>query len=516
MLKKIFADKKIFLMLSNIVKGSIASYSNKVVSMAGNLILVPMYLLYFGKEQYGLWLVILSIVSYFGFSNIGITQSVSNHVAGYNARNQYKNIISIVSTGFWLFIVIISAILIFILGIILLAPLESILKVSDELQDIVIPVLVISSVFFLLKLPLSVFNAALRSLNLIYKEQIFMLIFTVVQFIGVIIVLVSGVGIIGLSFTYGFTGLLSGILLYFYLKKIIPDFYISIKFIDKASIKKLMKPGGYFFVLNLGALLIFATDNIIISSSLGVESVTAYAIAFKVFLIILSIASVVTQNIIPSISAAYSLNNNQYLYDVYIKTLRLCLGYALLVSFLLFVGGRELMIGWVGSDNYVGDSASILIVFFMFISILLGPADVILVGTSQHKVYAIMAVIEGVINLILSIWWVYIWGVVGIIAATIIARIITNAWYLPYKASIITGAGIHSIVVKVINPFIAPFISTMIVIYILSFYDFFGWEKILIHSLFVLCVFTSTCYFFVLSENEKYKVKNIISILKPK
>lgn len=71
---------------NRIITGSLSSYLNTAVSLVSNLILVPMYLFYLGQEEYGLWLVILSIVSYLGFSNLGIAQSVANFVASTNAK----------------------------------------------------------------------------------------------------------------------------------------------------------------------------------------------------------------------------------------------------------------------------------------------------------------------------------------------------------------------------------------------------------------------------------------------
>ena len=413
-----------------IVAGTVVSYLNTAASMLSNLILVPMYLLHFGKEQYGLWLVILSIVSYLGFSNLGIAQSVSNFVASRNAKKDYEGIRSIVATGFWLYVIIILIAIILVLGAILLAPLESLIKVSDSLKDVVVPVLVISSIFFLLKLPLTIFRVTLRSLNLIYKEQLFGLLFTVIQFIGVLLVLWSKAGIVALSVVYGSTGLLSGIVLFFYLHKIVPDLSVSRKFADKNTAKELMTPGVYFFILQLAGGLIWATDNIIISAVLGVADVAPYAIIFKVFMLTIGVVSVITSNMLPSITAAYALNNKEHLSDLYTKALKLCFGLGLLALFLLVSIGPDLIIKWIGIDNYVGNTTFYFFICLIFISIILWPSDAILVGTTQHKGYALVAVLEGIINITLSIWWIHIWNVAGVAAATLAARLATNGWYM--------------------------------------------------------------------------------------
>ena len=495
---------------NRIISGSLASYLNTAVSLISNLVLVPMYLFYLGKEEYGLWLVILSIVSYLGFSNLGIAQSVANFVASTNAKNDYDNIKSIVATGFWIYVLIIILAMMITIGMVLVVPLDDYLNVPESLKHVVVPVLVISSAFFLLKLPLTIFNVTLRSLNLIYKEQLFLLLFTIIQSIGIVAVLWNDVGLVGLSVVYGFTGLLTGLVLYLHLNKIIPNFSVSRKFASKAMAKKLIVPGVYFFILQLAGILIWSTDNIIISVFSGVEHVARYAIAFKVFMMTIGIASVITASMLPSITAAYALDNNELLSNLYTKALKLCFGLGFLATVIMVDIGPDLIIMWVGIDNYVGDSTFYFLICLIFISILLWPSDAILVGTTQHQGYALMAVVEGFINLGLSIWWIQIWGLAGIAAATLTARLSTNSWYMFYQSYVITGVGITAIARNVLKLFIAPISGVLITIFILNKIDLFGWYKIIINTSAICFIFISLVYFLSLNRSERFEIKKFI------
>lgn len=495
---------------NRIITGSLASYLNTAVSLVSNLILVPMYLFYLGQEEYGLWLVILSIVSYLGFSNLGIAQSVANFVASTNAKNDYDNIKSIVATGFWIYVLIIILAMIITISMLLFIPLDDYLNVPESLKHVFIPVLLISSVFFLIKLPLSIFNVTLRSLNLIYKEQLFLLLFTVIQFIGVIAVLWNDVGLVGLSIVYGVTGLLTGIVLYLYLYKLIPGFSVSRKFASKAMAKELIVPGAYFFILQLAGILIFSTDNIIISVFSGVEHVARYAIAFKVFMMTIGIASVITSSMLPSITAAYALDNNELLSNLYTNALKLCFGLGFLAAAIMVDIGPDLIIMWVGIDNYVGDTTFYFLIGLIFISIILWPSDAILVGTTQHRGYALMAVVEGFINLGLSIWWIQAWGLAGIAAATLIARLSTNAWYMFYQTYVVTGVGMTAIAGNVLKLFIAPISGVLITLFILNKIDLFGWYKIIINTSVICFIFTLLVYFLSLNRSERHEIKKII------
>jgi len=493
-----------------IVAGTAVTYLNTGISLLCNLILVPMYLYHLGKEQYGLWLVILSFVSYLGFSNFGITQSVSNFVASKNAEKDHEAINSIVATGFWLYVIIVALAMILILGAVLIAPLESFIKVSDSLRVVVVPVLVVSSIFFLLKLPLTIFNSTLRSLNLIYKEQLFGLLFTVIQFTGVLVVLWSGIGILGLSVVYGATGLLSGIVLCFYIHQLIPGFSVSVKYANKAMAKKLMAPGGYFFILQLAGGLIWATDNIIISTVLGVAEVAPYAVAFRVFMLTTGVVSVITANIIPTITVAYALNDKQQLTDLYAKARKLCFGFGLLALFLLVSVGPDLMIKWIGVDNYVGNTTFRLFIAIIFVQIILWPSDAVLVGTTQHRGYALMAVCEGIINVLLSVWWVRIWGVAGVAAATLSARLATNGWFMLYRTHVITGLGIRAFISDIVKPFVVPILGAIITIYLLNLAQFSGWYKIVVSTAAIFIIFMTLFYFLSLNRNQRIEMNKLL------
>ncbi len=122
-----------------IVAGTLVSYLNTGISMASNFILVPMYLYYLGKEQYGLWIVVLSIVSYLGLSNLGIAQIVSNLVASANSKRDYAGIKTIVATGFWLYIAIVSIVIVLVVAAAVFAPIGSLFKVTGSLARLITP-----------------------------------------------------------------------------------------------------------------------------------------------------------------------------------------------------------------------------------------------------------------------------------------------------------------------------------------------------------------------------------------
>jgi hypothetical protein len=172
--------------------------------------------------------------------------------------------------------------------------------------------------------------------------------------------------------------------------------------------------------------------------------------------------------------------------------------------------GPDLMIMWIGIDNYVGDTTFYFLICLIFIQIILWPSDAILVGTTQHQRYALVAVLEGFINIGLSIWWIHIWGVAGVAAASLTARLSTNAWYMFYQAYVVTGVGMTVLAGNVLKLFIAPISGVLIALFILNKIDLFGWYKIIINTSAICFIFVLLFYFLSLNGSDRHEIKKFI------
>ena len=62
------------------------------------------------------------------------------------------------------------------------------------------------------------------------------------------------------------------------------------------------------------------------------------------------------------------------------------------------------------------------------------PSDSLLSAVEKHAPYANMTVIEAILNIILSIYFTINFGLIGTISGTIVARLLTNAWFMFYQS----------------------------------------------------------------------------------
>ena len=93
-------------------KANIAALASKVVSVIGPLITVPLFIKYLTIEEYGIWLMVLSVTSFFYLSNVGILQVVTNAVAKDISEEKVDYYSQVASSGYYLFLTITLTILI--------------------------------------------------------------------------------------------------------------------------------------------------------------------------------------------------------------------------------------------------------------------------------------------------------------------------------------------------------------------------------------------------------------------
>ena len=140
--------------------GGAASYLCTGLTMLINFIMVPVFLDFLGQEAYGLWLVALAIVGYVSFPANSVTPLIQNHIAGETTKDNDRDIITAVATGFYMFLAIaVVACLIVYFILFGAGVMQFVMVPSPDLQKDVASLVMITIAFCLIRLPMAVFSS---------------------------------------------------------------------------------------------------------------------------------------------------------------------------------------------------------------------------------------------------------------------------------------------------------------------------------------------------------------------
>jgi O-antigen/teichoic acid export membrane protein len=191
------------------------------------------------------------------------------------------------------------------------------------------------------------------------------------------------------------------------------------------SLKSMLKYGGLTILSGISFILINRIDMLMIGGYTGLVDVAIYSIAFYMSTVILVPAQSISRTAAVLVSDAYKNNNQTMIKTLYQKTALNQLLFGSIVFILITINYKSLM-------SFLPSSyADSFYVFFLLglgkiIDTGLGVNGAILLNSKYYKVDTILSVALLVFSIVLKIYFIPEYGIVGAAASTAIALILYN------------------------------------------------------------------------------------------
>ena len=196
--------------------------------------------------------------------------------------------------------------------------------------------------------------------------------------------------------------------------------------VDRSKIKGLGASGGRFFLVQIAVLLIFQSDNLIITHFLGPAQVTPYAVCFKLF----SYATLLQTLISPSLWPAYAEAIARHDLSWVRRTFRLTTSVNLLVAFAaalpLMLFGRQLIGWWAGLAAVPPQALLYWMATWILISSAMNSVGCLLNGAGRIKGQSIYGSITAVVSVFTAVLLVQNYGIVGVVASIVLGFFFFN------------------------------------------------------------------------------------------
>ena len=228
-------------------------------------------------------------------------------------------------------------------------------------------------------------------------------------------------------------GVLQNALAFYYANKSFP-------FLKRKDIKPLQKEEKTKIKENVGALILYkigtialnSTDNIIISSVVGVVAVGLYSNYLLLQTSVTGFLSTVFNNLTASIGNLNASESNEKKVFIF-KVINLATFWFYAVcSVCLFICMSPFINVWIGKEYLLSIGVSLIIAINVYISGMLYAPFNFRQTMGIFKEGRMRPIISAVINIVVSIVFAKIWGLAGVLWGTAVARLTTNVWFDPY------------------------------------------------------------------------------------
>jgi O-antigen/teichoic acid export membrane protein len=411
----------------NINKHIFQSFLFKVGSILISFMLVPLSLAFLSKEDYGIWLTISSVISWFSFFDIGLGDGLRNKFTEARALGNNNLAQKYVSTAYFsVGFIMATAILGFLFVSIFVdwsLVFNSSIKEGERFTSLIIMIVSFFCIQLVLKLITTIYiadqNHSMQGkVDFIIRFLCFILIwiFTRLNYSSLFI----------FSFIFSSVPVIVFIILTIYSFKrkyriVQPRF----RYFDSNLLKNLFGLGINFFIIRVSGIILFSTDNFIISNLFTPEDVIPYNLAFKYFNIANMVAAIILTPYWSSITDAYTKKDFVWIKRSMKKLVIISTIIVFVAIPLMFLVSKFAFNLWINDEVEITGSLAALMAIYFGVTILYAPFTYFINGTGKVKVQLYSLVITAVFNIPLSIYFAdqLNLGSKGVILATIICLI---------------------------------------------------------------------------------------------
>ncbi|HTV15198.1 MAG TPA: oligosaccharide flippase family protein [Acidobacteriaceae bacterium] len=411
-------------------RGIAAAAASALLGRGLNLLVnaatVPLTIRYLGSEGYGLWVTISSAVTMFFVLDIGIASTLTNLISEAYAKSDREKASTAFATAFWLVMAITACL--GLLGWALWPHVHwsFLFHVRDQrLARLTSPAMAAAFVVFICALPAGLATRILAGYQELHTANLFAAGGSVCSLIAIIAVIHFQGGLPLLVALYAGSAAGANLICLIWICLFHkPWLKPRLSLIRRRLVGGIFHSGSQFFVIQIAGLVVFNSDNLVISHFLSPGQVTPYNVTWRLVNYLTAIQVLVFPALWPAYSEAHAKGDLAWIRTTYAKyriitIASLALGCVILAGF-----GQRIIRLWAGPAAVPPMILVLLMCVWMIIYAFTTNQSCLMGATARVKKQAIFSLIGAIVNLTLSVIWVRTLGVVGVLLGTIVSYLL--------------------------------------------------------------------------------------------
>lgn len=417
----LFSDLRYRRIATAVVSGGAA----RVLSSLLTLISLPLAVRYLGAERYGIWATVVSVAVWVNLLDLGIANSLTNLISQAYARENRAEAASAFSNA-----------LAVTLGAVGLAACifglvwtrlnwVAVFNANRSLQPEVRATVLIAAILTLAGLPLNLAGKAFagyQELHTYNKTFAFGAVGSVMGLAVGIWLHVSMPILFLLSFG-SITLVATGTLLWLVLWHK-PWLRPRLRLVSATRALDLLSTGWSFLLIQAAALVVFSTDNIIVSHYLGAAEVTPYSVTWRVVGLGAVLQALAFPALWPAYAEAHARGDIVWIRRTFAIAIRTTIALNLAWAAFLVAFGRFAIRLWAGPAAVPPFVLLLMMAVWSIIAGFCTAQSCLLGALNRTRVQAVASAMAAIVNVALSITLVTRIGSVGVILGTIISYIV--------------------------------------------------------------------------------------------
>lgn len=412
------------------VRGFASTTAQKILTKLIGLGVTPIILSYLNKTEYGIWVIIGSLLGYMGLMNFGITGATTAIVAKSNTLQEAYRINTIVNNAVVLECIV--GVLIIAVGLLFSGFFPHIFNMGDYSSKDAWLVFVMAIIGYGISFPPKTLKGLIRARQMIalsvWLEFGLFIITTSLN----LYLLYLGFGLLALPIGTIVTRLLAYPVYIIFAKRAYPALRFDVSVVSWSEMKGIFSISAFWFIGMIAAMVIYSTDTILIGMFMSPAIVTIYALTFRLSEVLREFIYSINFTLMPAIGQIMGSGDLEKARNVYLRSQPIILSLAVAGAVFIVLFNGTFVKLWVGEEYYGGTVLSLLFGAILFVNVVFHASSLVISADLKVKEVTYIRIVEALINIVLSVLLIRVYGITGVAAATLVAAIFTSFWLVPY------------------------------------------------------------------------------------
>lgn len=421
-------------------KNIIFSLGLKLLSIIITFFMLPITIGYVSSELYGIWLSLAAILAWFQFLDIGLSSGMKNKLTEAIAKRHFKRAKILVSTTYFGMIIIFLPIAVIGYFLVPYISWTQLLNVDPHFQEEIVCTMQILSVMLCLQMIVNVIVPIVASYQRVAFSQSFLVFGNSLAFILIIvskILLPPSLPLLAIIIGGSpiFVTFLASVILFSGKYRIVSP---RPRYVKPRFLKEILSLGVKFFIINVQAVIVYQSTNVLISHVSSPEVVTSYNIAYQYLSLSIFIFSNITMTLWPAYTDAYVKGDIEWMKKTrnkMNKILLLCIGmcalFALISPLVYHI--------WIGDRATITNTMTWFVAIYVCAYCYMNLNGIFIIGVGKVYVETIVVIIGALLYIPTSLFLSRYFNEYGVLLSLISVNFIYGLIFNYQTTKLING-----------------------------------------------------------------------------
>ncbi len=428
------------------IVGALTTSLALLVHLVASLIVAPIILHRVGDSDYGLWVLLLSVIGYFGLLDLGIRSAVVRFTAAHDALSESESLARV--TGAALISYSWIAVLALLATAVLAVFAPHLFHAAPGSTHVLRSIALILGIDAAISLPLGVFGGVLEGMQRFTFLNSVQIAVTIVRSIAFVVALDTGGRLVAIAAISVVVRLLAHCAIVSYALSMMPR-APRLAGADSATLFRIMRHSFATLCISVADRIRLQADAIVIGAFALPAAIADFALASRLSDLPGNFIQIVAQVVTPASSRLAALQERDRMRELVVRGNFVCALVILPASTLMALFAPQLLTLWVGAKYASAAPILVVLVAAKMLYFAQSAGQRALVGTGDHAGIARLLGFEALANLVLSVLLVRPFGILGVAIGTAIPMTVTSVILLPRWIARVVGIGFSTYLARV-------------------------------------------------------------------